>query len=83
MELVCKESRRPFAWFCDDGIYIRKDNKNCENDRIRGQNLPDPVHILEARKAAIAKGQLPLGSRIEADPVTKQLWEHYHADFNN
>ncbi len=80
MELVCKENRRPFTWFCDDGLYIRKDDRGCENARVQGKELPDPAQILEARKSAIAKGQLPLGSRTKADPITKQLWEHYNAD---
>lgn len=85
MELVCKENRRPFLWFCDakDKLYIRKDEKGQENARISGQNLSNPTDILGSRKRAIAKGQLPIGSRTEADPVTKKLWEHYNANFNH
>ena len=85
MELVCKENRRPFIWFydTDDKLYVRKDKQNQENARMHGRNLPNPMDILETRKKAVAKGQLPPTARIEADPITKKLWEHYHAKFNN
>lgn len=85
MELVCRETRRPFTWFYDteDQLYIRKDKRNCENARIRGCNLPNPADILEGRKRAITTGQLPFGARIEADPVIKKLWEHYNANYND
>lgn len=83
MELVCKETRRPFVWFYDNNIstYIRKSGNEI-NGSIRGANIPDPLSIMESRMRAKQKGQIPMDARIEADPVTKQLWRHYHANFN-
>ena len=83
MELVCKESRRPFVWFYDQDIstYIRKNGDEI-NGSIRGVNLPSPLDIMETRLRMKQKGQIPMDARIEADPVTKQLWGHY-ANFNN
>ena len=85
MELVCRETRRPFSWFYDlgSGNYIRKDAKNAENARIYRKHLPDPLDILEARTKLKAKGLIPLDARVHADPVTKQLWEHAYAKSNN
>lgn len=85
MELVCRESRRPFTWFYNlkDKLYVRKDQNGRENGRITGRNLPDPLGILETRTLAKTKGMIPLGARVHADPVTIKLWEHYHANSNN
>lgn len=85
MMLVCKESRRPFSWFFDEEIdtYIRRDQNGEINGSITGRNLPNPLSILEARMRMKQKGQIHPDSRVDADPVTKQLWEHRNAKFNN
>jgi hypothetical protein len=82
--MVCKETRRPYTWFWEEGdnIYVRTDAEGHENARISGHNLPNPQDIHEGRVRAKEKGQISFGARVEADPVTKQLWEHYHARIN-
>ena len=85
MEEVCKEVRRPLTWYYDSDhdLYIRKDKFGNKNGLIHGMHLPDPMKIQYGRLRAIEKGQLPKGARIHADPVTCQLWEHWHAKFNH
>jgi len=85
MEMVCKENRRPFVWFYDENVfaYIRRDGGGVINGSIKGANLPDPFDILESRMRMKQKGVIPMDSRVEADPVTQKLWEHWHAKFNN
>jgi len=89
MELVCKETRRPFSWFFspEERKYFQKDKNGEIQGTITGNNLPDPLDILEARKAMVAKLKLPAETRVQADPVTIQLWEHWkdieYAKYNN
>lgn len=85
MELVCKESRRPFSWFFngDNLSFVRLSHKGRINGEISGINLPNPLDIREARERAKSKGQLPKDARIEADPVIIKLWEYWNADKHN
>ena len=78
-ELVCNESRRPFTWYFNPKgrVYSQRSADGKLQGNINGVNIPNPLDIAEARTRAIKRGQLPIGSRIEADPITKQLWEHW------
>lgn len=85
MEMVCKEIRRPFSWFFDKSnkMFIRLNAKGRINGEIGGDNLPDPLSILEHRKRLRKEGRLHRDARIYADPVTVKLWEHWNAYLNN
>jgi len=80
-EKVCEESRRPFTWYYDDSkqIYVRKDRHGNKDAWLSGSELPDPTGIFEMRTRLIAEEKLPKDSRVHADPVTCQLWEHWQA----
>ena len=85
MELVCKESRRPYTWHFDaeTSCYYRKDGKGEKIDLIMGVHLPDPMSILEQRIRFKKEGRLYKDARTHADPVTEKLWEHWNAKLNN
>lgn len=84
MQEVCRENRRPLIWFHDkvEDIYIRKDMNGNFNAKIFGDQLPNPDDIFSARTRAVRGGKLPIGSRVHADVITKQLWEHKNANLN-
>ena len=85
MELVCKESRRPFTWFYhgDSDMFIRLNKQGRINGEISGINLPDPMSILEHRIRLKKEGRLNKDARVYADPVTQKLWDYHHANLNN
>lgn len=80
---VVAESRRPLDWFFDpDKVsYVRRDKAGNATAVIPGALLPDPEQIKAMLAKAIGQGYFTNG-RVDADPVTRKLWEHYHANLN-
>lgn len=71
-EYICDNGETLDKWYCEDGVYVRRNSKGLMTGRITPENLPDPHALYEQRK------KLNPSVRDTA-PAVYKLWEHAHA----